>query len=133
MIDFYYIIHYIVYRYYRRHMESYTSSMLYACSLHLLLSFFLIGNIDYFVCLLLGTPLHMNKLVGWGYIVFWIIFEYLIFFRNDLYREIFDEYDKQSNTPEMKSKFKKAKTFNFGLFAIDLLLLIIVDYINQHK
>ena len=133
MIDFYYITHYIVYRYYRRHKESYTMSMLYACGLHMILSFTLIGNIDYFVCLLLGTPLRVDKLVAWGYIVFWVIFEYMIFFRNDIYREIFDEYNKQSYTQEMKSKCKKAKIFNFSLLAINLLLLIIADYLNHHK
>ena len=133
MIDFYYIIHYIVYRYYRRHKESYTMSMLYACGFHMILLFALIGNIDYFVCLLLGTPLHVDKLVAWGYIVFWVIFEYMIFFRNDIYREIFDEYDKQSDTLEMKSKCKKAKIFNFSLLAINLLLLIIADFLNHHK
>jgi hypothetical protein len=33
MIDFYYIIHYVVYRFYRRHKEGYSMSMLYACGL----------------------------------------------------------------------------------------------------
>ena len=93
-------------------------SMLYACGLHMILSFTLIGNIDYFVCLLLGTPLRVDKLVAWGYIVFW---------------GIFDEYNKQSNTPEMKSKCKKAKIFNFSLLAINLLLLIIADYFNHYQ
>jgi hypothetical protein len=107
--------------------------MLYACGLHMILSFTLIGNIDYFVCLLLGTSLHVGKLVAWGYIVFWVIFEYMILFRNERYRELFNEYERQSNTPEMKSKCKKAKIFNFSLLAINLLLLIIADFLNHHK
>ncbi len=127
MIDFYYIIHYVVYRYYRRHKESYIMSMLYACGLHMILSFTLIGNIDYFVCLLLGTPFHVDKLVAWGFIIFWVIVEYMVFFRNDIYIEIFDEYNKQTDTQEMKSKCKKAKIFNFSLLVINILLLIIVD------
>ena len=122
MIDFYYIIHYVVYRYYRRHKESYIMSMLYACGLHMILSFTLIGNIDYFVCLLLGTPF-----------IFWVIVEYMVFFRNDIYIEIFDEYNKQTDTQEMKSKCKKAKIFNFSLLVINILLLIIVDYLNHHQ
>lgn len=133
MIDFYYIIHYIVYRYYRRHKESYIMSMLYACGLHMILSFTLIGNIDYFVCLLLGTPFHVDKLVAWGFIIFWVIVEYMVFFRNDIYIEIFDEYNKQTDTQEMKSKCKKAKIFNFSLLVINILLLIIVDYLNHHQ
>lgn len=133
MIDFYYIIHYVVYRYYRRHKESYIMSMLYACGLHMILSFTLIGNIDYFVCLLLGTPFHVDTLVAWGYIIFWVIVEYMVFFRNDIYIEIFDEYNKQTDTQEMKSKCKKAKIFNFSLLVINILLLIIVDYLNHHQ
>lgn len=133
MIDFYYIIHYVVYRYYRRHKESYIMSMLYACGLHMILSFTLIGNIDYFVCLLLGTPFHVDKLVAWGFIIFWVIVEYMVFFRNDIYIEIFDEYNKQTDTQEMKSKCKKAKIFNFSLLVINILLLIIVDYLNHHQ
>ena len=133
MIDFYYIIHYVVYRYYRRHKESYIMSMLYACGLHMILSFTLIGNIDYFVCLLLGTPFHVDKLVAWGYIIFWVIVEYMVFFRNNIYIEIFDEYNKQTDTQEMKSKCKKAKIFNFSLLVINILLLIIVDYLNHHQ
>lgn len=108
-------------------------SMLYACGLHMILSFTLIGNIDYFVCLLLGTPFHVDKLVVWGYIIFWVIVEYMVFFRNDIYREIFDEYNKQTDTQEMKSKCKKAKIFNFSLLVINILLLIIVDYLNHHQ
>ena len=133
MIDFYYIIHYVVYRYYRTHKESYIMSMLYACGLHMILSFTLIGNIDYFVCLLLGTPFHVDKLVAWGFIIFWVIVEYMVFFRNDIYIEIFDEYNKQTDTQEMKSKCKKAKIFNFSLLVINILLLIIVDYLNHHQ
>lgn len=133
MIDFYYIIHYIVYRYYRRHKEGYGMSMLYACGLHLILSFVIIGDIDYFMCMLLGTPLHIDKPLVWGYIIFWVIFEYMVFYRNERYIEIFDEYDRLCDTPTMKSKLKNAKIFNFSLLALEILMLFVVDYCNHHK
>ena len=49
--DFFYIVHYIVYRWYRIHGEDHLMSLLYAGGLQMLLSFILIVNIDYFVCL----------------------------------------------------------------------------------
>jgi hypothetical protein len=107
--------------------------MLYACGLHLILSFVIIGDIDYFMCILLGTPLHIDKPLAWGYIIFWAIFEYIVFYRNERYRDIFDEYDKLCDTPTMKSKLKNAKIFNFSLLAVEILFFFVVDYCNQHK
>ena len=133
MMEFYYIIHYVIYRYYRKNLESRTMSMGRACSILMVLFFFIILNIDYFVCLLLETPLHVDKPVAWVYIVLWAIFEYMIFFRNNIYREIFNEYDRLRDEPEMMAKCKQAKIFNYSLLVIDILLLIIVDYINNHK
>ena len=108
-------------------------SMCRACGILMLLSFGLIGNIDYFVCLLLETPLHVDKPVAWVYIVLWAIFEYMIFFRNNIYREIFNEYDRLRDEPEMITKCKQAKIFNYSLLVIDIVTLFIIDYINNHK
>jgi hypothetical protein len=102
-----------------------------ACNL--ILSFVVIGDIDYFMHILLGTPLHIDKPLAWGYIIFWAIFEYIVFYRNERYIEIFDEYDRQSDTPTMKSKLKHAKIFNFSLLALEILSLFVVDYCNHHK
>ncbi len=33
-MEFYYIIHYVIYRYYRKNLESRTMSMCRACSIH---------------------------------------------------------------------------------------------------
>lgn len=133
MIEFYYIVHYVVYRFYRRHKEGHAMSMLYACGLHMILSFVMIGDIDYFMCILLEAPLHIDKSFVWGYIIFWAFFEYIVFYRHDRYIEIFDEYDKLGETPAMRSKVKKAKTFNFVLLAVEILLFFVVDYCNHHN
>ena len=55
-------------------------SLLYAGGLQMLLSFMLIVNIDYFVCLFLDIPPQIDKPFGWGYIIFWVFFEYIIFY-----------------------------------------------------
>ncbi len=107
-------------------------SLLYASGLQMLLSFMLIGNIDYFVCLFLDTPFQIDKPFGWGYIIFWVFFEYIILFRNGRYKEIFSEYDRQRLSSRMKFKCKAAKIFNFSLLFLDLSLLYLVDYCNNH-
>ncbi len=77
--------------------------------------------------------LHINGALVYSYQFFWTILEYFIFYRNKRYIDIFDEYNRLSDTPEMKLKFKKAKIFNFAMLVIDILLLIVVDYCNHHK
>ena len=127
-MEFYYIIHYVIYRYYRKNLESRTMSMCRACSI-----LGLIGSIDYFVCLFLETPLHVTKPVALVCFVLGAIFEYMIFFRNNIYREIFNEYDRLRDEPEMMAKCKQAKIFNYSLLVIDIVTLFIIDYINNHK
>lgn len=133
MIDFLDILHYIVYRFYRRHMESDEMSMLRACNIYLFLTFAIIAEIIYFVCLFLDIPLFVNKTFAWGYIILWAIFEYIAYFRNGQYKEIFRNFARQSDDAIMKEKFRKAKIFNYTLFAIDIILLCIIDYCNHHK
>lgn len=132
-MEFYYIIHYVVYRFYRRHKESCVSSLSYACMIHCVLFFFLIGNIDYFICLWSNVSPTIDKTVAWGYIVLWAFIEYIIFYRNKRYLEIFDEYNRLGDTSEMKLKFKKAKIFNFAMLFINILMFLAVDYCNHHK
>ncbi len=132
-MEFHYIIHYVVYRFYRRHKESFESSLSYACMIHSILFFAFIMEVDYFLCLFLDMQLHINKTICYVYLILWAIFEYIVFYRNRRYIEIFNEYNRLSDTPEMKLKFKKAKVFNYSVFIVDLLLLIAVDYCNHHK
>ena len=75
----------------------------------------------------------MNKVIAIAYIFFWAIFEYIVFYRLDHYKEVFDRYDKLSDSPTMKLQIRKAKVFNISVLAIDIILLFIVDYCNQHK
>ena len=133
MIDFYYIVHYVIYHFYRRYNESCDTSIMYAFTILGGLSLGFIDLIDHFVCLFVNIPGHFNKVSILVYAILWMIFEYLVLFRNGRYRELFNEYERQSNTPEMKSKCKKAKIFNFSLLVLDILLLIIADYLNHYQ
>ena len=133
IMEFYYIIHYVVYRFYRRHKESFESSLSYACLIHYFFSFAFIVEVDYFLCLFLDMHLHINKTIVYLYLFFWAILEYVIFYRNKRYIDIFDEYNRLSDTPEMKLKFKKAKIFNFAMLFINILMFLAIDYCNHHK
>ena len=133
MIEFFHTVHYVVYRFYRRHKEDLDVSMFYTCTIHCILSFLLIMEADYFLSLLLDTPFHINKPIAFAYMIVWAIFEYKTFFRNKRYLELFGEYDRQSDTPAMKAKLKNARIFNFSLLAIDIILLFLMDYCNHHK
>ena len=115
MIEFFHTTHYVMYRFYRRHKEDLDVSMFYTCTIHCILSFLLIMEADYFLSLLLDTPLHINKPIAKRYL------------------ELFGEYDRQSDTPAMKAKLKNARIFNFSLLAIDIILLFLMDYCNHHK
>ncbi len=132
-MEFYYIIHYVIYRFYRRHKESFESSLSYACLIHYFFSFAFIVEVDYYLCLFLDIHFHINKAIVYLYLFFWAILEYVIFYRNKRYIEIFDEYNRLSDTPEMKLKIKKAKNFNYSVFIVELLLLFAIDYCNHHK
>ena len=47
-------------------------------------------------------------------------------------KDIFNEFDKQRYTLKMKLRCNAAKIFNFSLVALNLLLLILGDYLNHH-
>ena len=61
-----------------------------------------------------------------------VFFEYIVFFPGGRYKDIFNEFDKQRYTLKMKSRCNAAKIFNFSLVALNLLLLILGDYLNHH-
>ncbi len=132
-MDFFYIIHYIVYSFYRRHKENKFMSMLYACGVHILLSFFIIGNIIYFIGLFLDLRFASDKSMVLAYVLFGVVLEFFMFFRGNRYITIFEEYDRQSTSTEMKYKLKEAKVFNYSLLIVDIVLLFIADYCNHHK
>ena len=132
MIDFYFMIHYVMYRYYRRHNEDSLTSMITACCLHLIFSETLMIMGGGLLCRLLGYQSIINKPFIWSYAIISLIFEYLVFFRKGRNLKIFTEYEKQIDTPVMKRKMKNAKIFNYSIFILDVILLFILDYLNHH-
>ena len=133
MIDFYFMIHYVVYRFYRkRSTEDKDTCLFYACSLNILLSGSLMILGEWLLDILLGYQSIINKPFIWSYIIIFAIFEFLVFFWKNRYLEIFGEYAKQIGSPAMKRKMKNAKIFNYSFFIFDVILLFIVDYLNHH-
>ena len=132
MIDFYFMIHYVMYRYYRRHNEDSLTSMITACCLQAIFSEALMILGEWLLSRLLGYQSIINKPFIWSYSIISLIFEYLVFFRKDRYLKIFTEYEKQIDTPAMKRKMKNAKIFNYSIFIVDIIMLFIGDYLNHH-
>ena len=133
MMEFYYIIHYVIYRYYRRHLETSESSIIYAFGIISGLSLVFINGIDYFMHLFFNIPRFLNKVSILVCVILCMIFKYIVLFRNERYREIFNEYDRLRDEPEMIAKCKQAKIFNYSLLVINIVTLFIIDYINNHK
>ncbi len=132
-MEFYYIMHYVIYRYYRRHLETSESSIIYAFGIISGLSLVFINGIDYFMHLFFNIPRFLNKVSILVCVILCMIFKYIVLFRNERYREIFNEYDRLRDEPEMIAKCKQAKIFNYSLLVIDIVTLFIIDYINNHK
>ena len=127
------MIHYVVYRFYRkRSTYDRDTCLLYAFSLHILLSGSLMILGEWLLDILLGYQSIINKPFIWSYAIISLIFEYLVFFRKDRYLKIFTEYEKQIDTPAMKRKMKNAKIFNYSIFIVDIIMLFIGDYLNHH-
>ena len=133
MIDFYFMIHYVVYRFYRKRStyDRYTC-LLYAFSLHILLSGFLLLGTGHFLCKLFEIQNIINKPFLCFYAIISLIFESLVFCWKDRYLKVFTEYEKQIDTPAMKRKMKNAKIFNYSIFIANVIMLLIADYLNHH-
>ena len=133
MIDFYFMIHYVVYRFYRkRSTYDRDTCLFYACSLNILLSGSLMILGEWLLDILLGYQSIINKPFILSYLSIFAIFEFLVFFWKNRYLEIFGEYAKQIGTPAMKRKMKNAKIFNYSIFIVDIIMLFISDYLNHH-
>ena len=127
------MIHYVVYRFYRKRStyDRYTC-LLYAFSLHITLSEALIMLCESLLSRSFGYQSIINKPFILYYLSIFAIFEFLVFFWKNRYLEIFGEYAKQIGSPAMKRKMKNAKIFNYSFFIFDVILLFIVDYLNHH-
>ena len=137
MLDFYFLIHYVLYRHYRRQGERPFMALVYACSIQGTLLGILAVSIMYYAFLLLNRNFSFSdisiKIGAIAYTIMFLGFEYFIFCRNELYKEVFDEFLRESDTPIMQKKFKQAKIFNWSILIIDIIMLCIGDYINHHK
>ena len=133
MIDFYFMIHYVVYRFYRKRStyDRYTC-LLYAFSLHIMLSEALIMLCESLLSRSFGYQSIIKKPFVWSYVIISLIFENLVFCWKDRYLKVFTEYEKQIDTPAMKRKMKNAKIFNYSIFIVDIIMLFIADYLNHH-
>ena len=133
MIDFYFMIHYVVYRFYRkRSTEDRDICLLYACCLNLTFFSGLILGVAHFLCKLFEIQNIINKPFLCFYAIISLIFESLVFCWKDRYLKVFTEYEKQIDTPAMKRKMKNAKIFNYSIFIVDIIMLFIADYLNHH-
>lgn len=133
MIDFFYILHYVVYCFYKKHNEDMYSSILRACTINMsLLSIILVESV-YFICFFQGNPYHFDKMVAILCLAFLMTFEYFVFLRKQRYKDVFEELVKKHNTFAMRLKLRQAKIFLLCLFIVEIILLFIIDYCNHHK
>ena len=127
------MIHYVVYRFYRkRSTYDRDTCLLYAFSLHIILSGFLLLGAGHFLCKLFEIQNIINKPFLCFYVIISFIFENFVFCWKDRYLKVFTEYEKQIDTPAMKRKMKNAKIFNYSIFILDIIMLFIADYLNHH-
>ena len=131
-MEFYYMMHYVIYRWYRKHNEDQESSMVYAMSILGGQSLLLLVGVNHYLLLFLDLPMFFNNPYIVICTILWFFFEYIVFFPGGRYKDIFNEFDKQRYTLKMKSRCNAAKIFNFSLLFLDLSLLCLVDYCNHH-
>lgn len=129
MIELYFFMHYVVYKFYRKHNEEPGMSMLYSSGLHILLLFATLVSVLYIIGVSISNLniLHVFLIMG-----FILLFEYFSFFKSSRFLAIFDAYDLTTETPKMKLKIRVAKYFNFVIILFNLLMLVYADYCNHH-
>lgn len=132
MLDFYFAMHYVLYRYYRRKGFGEERALNWTCSFQSCLSVLFMMGVIFLPCKLLNISIAFGKPLGIIYLcVFWTV-EYFLFYRNGAYIDVFLEYDRLRNTPAMKKKCRYAKVFNVCVIVFGLTCLYIADYINHH-
>ena len=133
MSEFYFEIHYVVYRFFRRRKEDRFGSMLLACGVHGFFFFFFLLFIDGTTQRLFGLSEQFikGKIEVIGYAIIWEIIEYFVFFRKERYVEVFDQYDKQIDEPVMKKRLNRARLYNCVVLVIELIVLYIFNRLNS--
>lgn len=132
MIKFYFEIHYVVYRFFRRRKEDSFGSMLLACGVHWCLFIIFLTIVDGTTQrqFELSEPFIKGKAQGIVCLIIWGIIEYFVFFREERYLEVFKEYDQQSGNPDMKKRLNRARLFNCIVLVIDFIGLYIFNKLN---
>ena len=132
MIKFYFEIHYVVYRFFRRRKEDSFGSMLLACGVHWCLFIIFLTIVDGTTQrqFELSEPFIKGKAQGIVCLIIWGIIEYFVFFREERYLEVFKEYDQQSDNPDMKKRLNRARLFNCIVLVIDFIGLYIFNKLN---
>lgn len=132
MLDFYFVIHYVLYRYYMKkdfgRFLSMTTACMFLASIFEILLMCVVG----LLLKLTNTPIDIGKFFIIIYILMFVGIEYIIFYRNGKYLDVFLDYDRRSNTPTMMQKCRYAKLFNLCVLVMDFGCLCLVDYINHH-
>ena len=129
MREFYFLIHYVVYRFFRRRKEDCFGSMLLACGAHWCLFIIFLIIVDGTIQRLFGLSesFFEGKTEGIVCMIIWGVIEYFIFFRKERYLEVFKEYDKQSDNHDMKKRLNRARLFNCIILVIDFIGLYLFD------
>ena len=132
MSEFYFEIHYVIYRFFRRRKEDRFGSMLLACGVHWCLFIIFLTIVDGTIQRQFGLsePFIKGKAQGIVYLIIWGIIEYFVFFREERYLDVFKEYDQQSDNPDMKKRLNRARLFNCIVLVIDFIGLYIFNKLN---
>lgn len=131
MIDYYFLIHFVLYRFRKKHGEDSFGSLVYACIAHICMFLTLIMCVEKLISELLNFPRISSKPLVLALFLLFLLIDYFISVRGNRYIEVFSEYYELYDTPVMKKKLRYSRIFNWSLFVTDLILLFIVDYMNN--
>lgn len=133
LVEFYYLIHYVVYNYYHKKGEDQSISMAYACAMQgCFIVRILIPTYD-MVCMTFNLDksfIITNKYFPYYFTGTFLICEYLIF--GGKYKELFDRYDRFYCTQEHKKKLRYAKLHNLGVFILVIALTCLWIYLKEY-
>ena len=131
LVEFYYLIHYVVYNYYHKKGEDQLISMTYACAMQGCFIVVILQSTYAIVCMTfhLDWSFIINKYFPYYFTGIFYICEYLIFCGK--YKELFNRYDRFYCTQEHKKKLRYAKLHNLGVFILDIALLCLLIYLKK--
>lgn len=65
--------------------------------------------------------------------MFILSIDYFVFLKRKRYSEIFAEYDSLRDTEQITEKLKWAKFYNISIVLLEIMILFMIDYMNQHN